>query len=233
MKLKYVFCIALLFFISYYGIGMYKKISISKTLIERARSFQADDKDKSRSILVLGDSTGVGVGADRPEDSVAGLLAEHFRSLYVENYSASGAVVADLPSQIRQAKIKEYGLIVVQIGANDMVRFHNARKTADKLGLTLATLPKAKRVFVMSAGNIGSATIFPWFVRPMYTWVTLKYHTEFAQAVAAQHATYVNLYKDPAVDLFSLRPDVYLAADGFHPSSKGYGLWFEQLLASF
>lgn len=233
MKLSYIFCFAIFIFISYYGVGMYKKISISKSLIVRTHPFRLDDKNKSKSILVLGDSTGVGVGADRPQDSVAGLLAEHFGSLYVENYAVSGAVVADLPSQIKQAKLQEYGLIVVQIGANDMVRFHNAHKTAITLGASLAVLPTAKKVFVMSVGNMGTATLFPWFIRPVYTWVNGKFHAEFAGVAAAHHATYVNLYKVPAVDLFSLRPDVYLSEDGFHPSSKGYGLWFEQLLASF
>ena len=46
-------------------------------------------------VLVLGDSTGVGIGANRPEESIAGLLAQDFPAADIVNVSRSGARVAD------------------------------------------------------------------------------------------------------------------------------------------
>ena len=235
MRLIIAFGVLVLIVVAYYGTVTYRKTAVSKMLVDKAKPFEVDRRaniTSTTSVLVLGDSTGVGVGADRPEDSVAGLLSEKINAATLENYSVSGAVVDDLPAQVAKAKLKQYSFILIQIGGNDIIRFHSAKKTAAALDAVLATLPKSHRVAVMSAGNVGATTLFPWFMHPFYTALNLKYHEEFGKVVKARKFTYVNLYKEPAADLFSLRPDVYLSADGLHPSSKGYDLWLMDLMNS-
>jgi len=55
-----------------WGFQFSEKIEISKKLVQTAKPFERMGTDYSISMLVLGDSTAVGVGADKREDSVAG-----------------------------------------------------------------------------------------------------------------------------------------------------------------
>jgi len=57
------------------------------------------------------------------------------------------------------------------------------------------------------------------------------YYEQFA-SLAAQNPKldFVNLFDEPKDDVFVQDPDTYVAADGLHPSSAGYGIWFAKLL---
>lgn len=227
MKTLLIILVTLLAIVIAYWVNQFHiALMISKRLTEEAVPFQKPSDDPGIAMLVLGDSTAVGVGASTPKESVAGRAAIAIRAHSVENYAVSGAVVADLPAQIARAKRADYDLILIQIGANDIVRLHSPGKTADALGAILKTLPKATRVILISAGNVGGSTIVPPLLRPLYTHETLAYHDAFTAMAAAIGITYVNLYTAPGYELIAEHPDVYLAADGFHPSSAGYLLWY-------
>jgi lysophospholipase L1-like esterase len=160
---------------------------------------------------------------------VAGRLAHSLGATSVENYAVSGAVVADLPAQVAAAKQKTYTAILLQIGGNDIIRFHNAERVGRELEQILKTLPAAEKIILMSAGDVGSAHLFPFFVRPFHTALNQKYHRVFERIATAFGAQYVNLYTLPAKDPFVLEPKKYFSLDGLHPSSEGYRVWFERL----
>jgi lysophospholipase L1-like esterase len=213
----------------WFGVFFYK-YQISKKLIGNATAYQKKGDDHSMDILVLGDSTGVGVGASRPEDSIAGRLATLLGATYVENRAVSGAQVADMQVQLNEASLQKYNVILIQVGANDVTHFHSAKKSADTLAPIIEKASSlSKHVYVMLAGNVGATTNFPPPLRPIYTSLTLQYHQEFAKMAASEGATYINLYEPPATDPFTANPAKYLAEDGFHPSSAGYELWFGRL----
>ncbi len=203
------------------------KYQASKKLIREAQAFER--AGEGASLLVLGDSTAVGVGAARPEESVAGRLAEEIGAGYVENRAHSGATVADIAGQIENASRAEYDAILIQIGGNDIIRFHDAKAEVSALEEALAALPLSKETYLMSAGNVGAATIFPKVVRSFHTRLTLAYHKAFREAARRRGIHYVDLYEDPERDPFVLDPGTYLAADGLHPTSLGYELWFRKL----
>lgn len=213
------------------GIKFYKTVQVSKELIRSTAVYEKVSEDDSRPVLVLGDSTAVGVGANTREETTAGQVSAYLEATSVENYAKSGAFVENLSEQIAQAKFNQYELILIQIGANDIVRLHSPEKTAALLVQTLKTLPQAKRVIVLSAGDVGGAPLFPIFLRPLYTNRTLAYHAAFEKSVSSTGATYINLYTSPSRKVINDDPDVYLAADGFHPSSAGYKLWFDEIRA--
>ena len=221
--------IILLAVIAYWGGNIFLKARAAKLLIEEARPYTLATNDTTKTLLVLGDSTGVGVGATTPAESVPGLLAAHLGATHVENYSVSGAGVEDLASQIEQAQLARYDVIFLMIGANNILAFDNPRWAARELGEMLASLPESGGTYLMAAGNVGGATIFPHPVRFFHTRTTLAYHKEFARAAHAWNATYINLYEKPSVDPFMKEPNRYLAADGLHPTSEGYALWFGKL----
>lgn len=221
--------IAILSVIAYWGANTFFKARISKALMEHEEPFKNETTDYRKTLLVLGDSTGVGVGADSPEDSIAGRLASYIGATYVENYAVSGTMTDELSFQMQKAKLPKYDYILLQIGGNDILAFHSAKKTAAKLSAAIAKLPPHGELILMSAGNIGGATLFPPPLRPFHTMVNLAMHKEFKRVAHGWHALYVDLYEPFWKDPFLQNPYRYLSRDGLHPSTYGYGLWFEKV----
>lgn len=204
-------------------------VKVSRVLIRESTPFVMESADMNKTMLVLGDSTAAGVGATSGETSVPGLVAREIKTTAVENYAFSGALISDIPTLLAKAKRAEYDLILVQVGANDIIRFHDADKSAALLAKELKSLPKHGKLIVIVAGNVGGASAIPWFLKAYYTHLTIRYHASFAKAIGAIGGDYIDLYTDPHLDPIVLEPKKYLAADGFHPSSLGYMLWFEKI----
>lgn len=221
--------LAFVVLISYWGIRLYFSVQVSKKLIDASVPYRKEVGDYRKPMLVLGDSTAVGVGANAPEDTVAARAAAYLKATNVENYAVSGAVVQDLPEQIALAKSPHYDLILIQIGANNIIRFDNATTTSEKLGAIIDTLPEADKIILISAGDVGGAPMWPPPLRPIYTKLNVAYHAAFGKMGSEHGVRYVNLGEDPSKQLILEQPEVYLAADTFHPSTEGYGLWFEAI----
>lgn len=218
--------------LGYYSATTYAKFRVSQALVKKAVPFENLSSDQSVSLLVLGDSTAVGVGASEPEDTVAGRYAESVGATYVENQAVSGAKTNDLFEQISQARLESYDYILIQIGANDIIRFRSAEEAGGILREVLRKLPPHQNLKLLSAGNVGATEFFPWFLNPLYTKLNLKYHEVFASVVAEAGGVYVNLYQPPEDDPFTQNSDKYLAPDGLHLSSDGYALWAEKVIGS-
>ncbi|MBU1292644.1 SGNH/GDSL hydrolase family protein [Patescibacteria group bacterium] len=217
----------LIVLICYWATTFYLTVQTSKKIIENTTPYTKEGEGDA--VLVLGDSTAVGIGAAAPEESVAGQVAKEIEVGSVENYAKSGAEVNDLSGQIAQAKKGDYRLILIQIGGNDIIRFHNAQKVGKELAQVLKTLPGSEKVIVISAGDVGGAPLFPFPIRPFYTRLNNEYHEVFEHVVSEAGYTYVNFGNSPATKTINEDPKTYLAADGLHPSSAGYKLWFEDI----
>jgi lysophospholipase L1-like esterase len=218
--------------LGYWATNTFLKARISRELMAHETPYKNETSDYTKTLLVIGDSTGVGVGADRAEDSVAGRLSAYIGATYAENYAVSGAMVEDLPAQIQKAKLPKYDYLLIQIGGNDIFAFHNAKKTAAHLSNIFGTLPPAEKIILMSAGNAGGGTLFPPPMRPFHTMVNMALHKEFARVAHGWRAIYVELYEPFWKDPFLRDPSRYLSGDGLHPSSYGYGLWFDKVKAA-
>jgi lysophospholipase L1-like esterase len=112
-----------------------RRLRFSREYVRKARAFQREG-NAGTSLLVLGDSTAVGVGADTPQESVAGLMAQALSIDSVENRGVSGAQVRDLISQIGRARRHGYTYILIMVGGNDIIRFHSASSTTLCLSVT-------------------------------------------------------------------------------------------------
>lgn len=218
----------LIVLVAVWGIRFFLTVQTSKKLIEASVPFQKEG-DAGNAVLVLGDSTAVGIGADSKEESVAGLVSAHINASSVENYAVSGAETKDLPSQIERTKREHYRLILIQIGGNDIIRFRSVDSAKEHLRDAIAKLPSADQVLIISAGDVGGATLFPFFVRPFHTKLNNEYHAAFAALAEETGVTYINFKDAPSTKVINDRPDIYLAEDGLHPSSAGYALWFKEL----
>ena len=232
MILYAVFVGLILLVVLVFCYSLWQKTKTSTRLMSQTIPFEMYSDAYSTSVLVLGDSIAVGVGASRPAESVPGLFAKEVDATYVENHAISGSQVRDLLNQISKATLSSYTYILIQIGANDVTHAHNVDDIARDLSEVMRTLPLHQHLFVLMAGNVGGASAFPRFVKPYYTRLSLRYHKEFARVVAKNGGIYIDLFTDPKEDPIVLHPEIYLAEDGFHPSSEGYALWFEKIKKS-
>ena len=129
--------------------------------------YSNESDDTKKTLLVIGDSTAVGIGASTTTDSIPSLVAKKISATYTENYAISGSVVSSLASQIKNAKRAHYSLILVQIGANDIVARHDVIQITNDLKKILIELSKrGDRIVVVTAGNIGGAPAIPFLLHP-------------------------------------------------------------------
>lgn len=227
-----IIALALLLWIAWTALNLFMKARIASVMMAEAVPYEALTTDFAKTLLILGDSTGVGSGATRPDESVGALLSAHIGATYVENQARNGAEVQDLSTQIQHLRLSHYDYILIQIGGNDILAFHNAKKTAYILSKIMDTLPDAGKIILVCAGNVGGATLIPHVARPIYTYMTLQIHKEFGKLAEKRGITYVNLFIKPSKDPFIKDPGRYLSPDGLHPSGEGYRVWFEQIKAS-
>jgi lysophospholipase L1-like esterase len=215
------------FLYPFYVVSQGKRVA--KTLVDRTAGYQKNTDNFDKSLLVLGDSTAVGVGTNKSEESIPALLANDIGATYVENKAVSGSVVADIETQLQNLSQDYYEVILIQIGGNDIVARHNVKETGEVLGNILKKLPNHDRVLVLMCGDVGTAPIIPWYLRSYYSRKNSEFHAVFEEVVAGAGGQYVNLFIPRAQDPFVHDPKKYFAADSFHPSAAGYAVWYSIL----
>lgn len=227
MRTLVIVLLLLLAYLAFEAVRIVPLMLASTRLV--ADAFPFSRAQGANAALVVGDSTGVGVGATLREDSVAGRIAAVRPDLSIENRAVSGARIHNITTQLSAASKARYALVVIQVGANDIIRFAAATHSAKRIEPVLfAAAARADRVIFLSAGNVGGAYLFPFLLRLLYHYLTRSHHSEFERAAARAGVTYVNLYTPPHNDPFTQKPSLFLAEDGLHPSSEGYRLWFDK-----
>lgn len=193
-----------------------------------AGSVRYEDKPpRPRSrVLVLGDSTGVGVGADAAEASLAGLLAARFPHTEVVNHAFNGARLNELAAQAERLNCAgpRFDLALLLAGGNDVL--HLTRRQCllgDARRLLRRLRQLAHHTVWLGCADVGRS---PALVPPLSWWFsrrTLRTMQSLAHEARAHGAVFVDFTHDPPGPL-------RFAADGVHPDSESYRRCFEVLL---
>ena len=206
------------------------RISNLAELARNAEPFTAHPPQPEKRLLIVGDSTAVGTGADTPAQSLAGLIGQHHPRWHIDNLAANGAKFADVAQQLKGAGVG-YDMVLVLAGGNDVIRFTPMFSLRNELQQTVAlAAQKGRHVVLMPCGNVGHA---PFFAAPL-TWVfarrSERLHGVVQEVAATQGAQYVRLLRPRDEDPFVIHRDTLNAADGLHPSSAGYAEWYRELV---
>ena len=206
------------------------RLSVARDLAAAARPFTADPATPQRKLLIVGDSTALGTGADSPASSLAGWIGQAHPQWSIDNLAANGARFADVVQQLQGAN-SGYDLVLVVAGGNDVMRLTSAETLHAGMRDAVALAhQRGRSVTLMPCGNVGHA---PFFFPPVSWWMGHRSQTlhAIAQSVASDgDARYVRLLEPKETDPFALHSKEMHAADGLHPSSTGYRQWYSELV---
>lgn len=182
-------------------------------------------------VVVVGDSTGYGTGASDPHASIAGRVGALLPTYALKNLSINGLTTKRLAEMfLTMLPDEPIDVLILQIGGNDVLFFSSPQQTRIHLDAVLAhAKERAHTVVLMSNGNVGAAPAFGPLLSALYTARTRTFRGLFKERAEFHRVPYVDLYEPRATDPFAHEPRRYHAPDGLHPSSEGYGLWFEKL----
>lgn len=199
-------------------------------LREAAPAFQRRAPGASRSVLVVGDSTGAGVGCEAAGDSMAAALARDFPATDVQNLCVAGARVADVLRTVRALPPgPPHDLVLVFAGGNDVLRFTPAAALCrDADALLDALAPRARRVVWVGMANVGLAPLF----LPPWSWLLSRRARRvsrlLAHCAAGRGAAFVDFYRERGHDPFSAQPERFYARDRVHPSGAAHAWCYAQ-----
>jgi lysophospholipase L1-like esterase len=187
-------------------------------------------------LVLLGDSTALGVGVGRVADTVGGQLAAlladgtNGRRVELSNVAVAGSLSSDLGTQVARALVGvRPDVAVILVGANDVLRLGGTRDAVEYLAAAVRRLRGAGvAVVVGTCPDLASARAFAVPLRQLIGWRGRR--LAHAQAVAVRAADGV------PVDLAEQTGAVFRAdagtfcPDGYHPSADGYRVWAHALL---
>jgi len=179
-------------------------------------------------LLVVGESTAVGVGATRPEAALAPRLAEVLyreqgRAVRWQVVGENGIRAAGLARKLsRHRDLLDADVAVVLLGANDTSGLSSMRRWLRDLSSVLSLLgERCERIFVAPVPPFHLFRLLPYPLRWLLGHRGLAL-CDARRALARPGRVIVMEGEFP-------RERRYLAADGYHPSDVAYETWARQI----
>lgn len=219
---------------SLYGV-LRVEAKVAKKLIGNANSSTPDSSGwygrgrpgPGLRIALLGDSTSVGYGVDRVEDTTGARLAAGIaegadRRVHLRCHGVVGAQSSDLDAQVAKVLLVPPQAVVILIGANDVTHTVRPSESVRHLSDAVVRLREAGiEVIVGTCPDLGTVQpIAPPLRQLARAW---SRRLAAAQTIAVLEAggRTVSL-AEVLWDQFTSEPATFFGADRFHPSARGY-----------
>ena len=172
-------------------------------------------------LLVLGDSSGAGVGVAHQDDALIGQMLHHLAPharVEWQVIARSGATTQAARSMLRRAG--QFDVAVLALGVNDVLRQTRAARFAQAQAALMRDLRQTHGAGQILASAVPPLGAFPAFPHPLRAYLgrrATKLDRVLREVCAASGAQHVP---------FELTPDInLLARDGFHPGAPLYAHW--------
>jgi lysophospholipase L1-like esterase len=172
-------------------------------------------------LLVLGDSSGAGVGVARQGDALIGQMLRHLAPharVEWQVIARSGATTHAARAMLRDAR--QCDVVVLALGVNDVLRQTSAARFAQAQAALMQDLRQTHGAGRILASAVPPLGVFPAFPQPLRSYLgqrATKLDSVLREVCANAGAQHVP---------FDLTPDIHLLArDGFHPSAALYAHW--------
>jgi lysophospholipase L1-like esterase len=210
--------------ITYFGL-------MTRRLAKKVTPFSYKNPNAQHTILIIGDSVVLGVGAASGENSLPGRISEFYPGSTVTSISTQGGTLSDVVQQLENTSQEKatWDMIIIFSGGMDIIRFTQQTTYAKNLSKALICAKKyTKQVIYIAPPNVGLAPIFPFPVSYLYTHIARKIRT-IAKKVADEHdIIHIELFKERRDDHFYNKKNLY-SQDFSHPNDTGYSLWFSHI----
>ncbi|WIT12414.1 SGNH/GDSL hydrolase family protein [Paucibacter sediminis] len=185
-------------------------------------------------LLIVGDSSGAGVGAATQAEALAGQLSAALAqrlggSVHWQLIAKTGHTTADALAEFEASATQAADVLVTALGVNDVVSQVSPRRWAHQLRLLheLAVQRAGVRYSLHSA--VPPMHAFPLLPQPL-RWLLGAHALRMNRMLAR------SLLGDARRGLQALPPHLHgaaaaelMAPDGFHPGPAGYQLWADAL----
>ena len=178
-------------------------------------------------LLVLGDSTAAGVGADTQADALPGNLALGLserlgRGVMWRAVGENGATSRDLIDRYLDDAVAEPSdLVFLSVGANDALTLRSRRAFARDIRSIVAKLRTASPASVIVVSSLPAFFRFVLLPNPL-RWNLYLHSSSLDDAARAVIAATPNATMSPPPPPYT---DGFFASDLFHPSPIGYRDW--------
>jgi lysophospholipase L1-like esterase len=191
---------------------------------------------QSLRLVLLGDSTALGVGVERVTETVGGQLATLLadapgrRRVELSSVAVSGSRSSDLGTQVARALVgTRPDVAVVLVGGNDAINFGRPSEAAEHLAAAVRRLRAVGvSVVVGTTPDLGAARAFPQPLRQLVGWQGRRLARAQTAAVQSAGGIPVDLAEQTGA-VFRADAGTY-CHDGYHPSADGYRVWAHALL---
>lgn len=179
-------------------------------------------------LLILGDSSAAGVGANHQDQALSGqlvrALSDRFRVEW-QLVARTGATSADAMEMLKATPSGPVDAAVIALGVNDVTGMVPLPRWLSQQRAIVTHLKQARGTRIICTSALPPMGHFPLLPNPL-RWVLGK------QAQRLQEARTRHFNGDPAVRpvTFDLPLDPRLMApDGYHPSPETYRIWAQRL----
>lgn len=200
------------------------------------RTRVGDETAPPLRLVMLGDSSALGVGVERVTDTVGGQLAALLaagrsgRRVELSSVGVSGSRSSDLATQVARALLGQRpDVAVILVGANDVIGLRSPGESATHLSAAVRRLREAGvEVVVGTCPDLGAARAIAPPLRQLVAWFGRRVARAQVRAVHAAGGAVVDLASETGA-VFRADPNT-LCEDRYHPSADGYRVWAYALL---
>jgi lysophospholipase L1-like esterase len=173
-----------------------------------------------------GDSTAAGVGASDADHAMPRRVASALdRPVELTSLAVSGDRVADVVGdQVPALQRLDPDVVLVSVGANDVVHLTSRRDFRDAYEALIAAVPDGALVVLLGVPDMGAP---PRYLQPLRGVAAVRGRQldAVSRDVARDNgAVYVDIAGETGPTMRS-DTDRYFANDRYHPSDEGYALW--------
>jgi len=181
--------------------------------------------DEPLRLLVIGDSTAAGVGAETQEDALPGNLARELAALTSRGVDwramgRNGATARGLITEhLEHATAESWDVVFLSIGANDALGLRSRGAFARDIRIILTRLRAVSPIVLVSS----LPAFFRFELLPNPLRFNLYLHSQNLEGAARAIATTMSgVHMSPPPPPYT---EGFFATDLFHPSAAGYRDW--------
>lgn len=175
-------------------------------------------------LLIIGDSSAVGVGTSHQEEALLGHMRKRLSQTNTVHWSVNaktGATTADTVARLLECPPQKYDIVSISLGVNDVTTRVPLSEWLRDFSALLALVEQKFHADIICVSGIPPIHYFPLLPQPL-RWVLGAQARRFDRALREL----VSRRDECRFIEMEFEPDVTkMSPDGFHPGPKIYSEW--------